>query len=244
MRANESKHERKTTNYDHYCFVPRPNNTVLCRGESIWGTPTATSSADYQPFQIIYWSEKGHITWFLIQIVFFHSFSPNEDINECQINNHDCLETQRCDNTIGSYTCIRLQSCGTGYTLNAGTGFCDDDDECILGRHNCVRPYECRNTKGSFRCDKPRYTTTAATTRTTSTTPRLPYYVPPQVYTQTYSRFTVQSTTPNPKIDEWNRSFGPCNVGFERNTLGACSGQLLHSIFLHLIISSTYHINV
>lgn len=48
-----------------------------------------------------------------------------EDINECQINNHDCLDTQRCDNTIGSYTCIRLQSCGTGYTLNAETGNCD-----------------------------------------------------------------------------------------------------------------------
>lgn len=47
------------------------------------------------------------------------------DINECQINNHDCLDTQRCDNTIGSYTCIRLQSCGTGYTLNAESGNCD-----------------------------------------------------------------------------------------------------------------------
>lgn len=52
-------------------------------------------------------------------------FEPHLDINECQINNHDCLETQRCDNTIGSYTCIRLQSCGTGYTLNAATGYCD-----------------------------------------------------------------------------------------------------------------------
>lgn len=47
------------------------------------------------------------------------------DINECQINAHECLESQRCDNTIGSYTCIRLQSCGTGYTLNAETGNCD-----------------------------------------------------------------------------------------------------------------------
>lgn len=47
------------------------------------------------------------------------------DINECQINNHDCLDSQRCDNTIGSYTCTRLQSCGTGYTLNSETGHCD-----------------------------------------------------------------------------------------------------------------------
>lgn len=48
-----------------------------------------------------------------------------EDINECQINLHDCLETQRCDNTIGSYRCIRTQSCGTGYTFNAETLQCD-----------------------------------------------------------------------------------------------------------------------
>lgn len=52
-----------------------------------------------------------------------------QDINECQINNHDCLDTQRCDNTIGSYTCIRLQSCGTGYTLNAETANCDGNSK-------------------------------------------------------------------------------------------------------------------
>lgn len=182
------------------------------------------------------------------------------DVNECQINNHDCLETQRCDNTIGSYTCIRLQSCGTGYTLNAGTGYCDgmplkfiqlykltlwfeiyikktlDDDECALGRHNCVAPYECRNTKGSFRCDRPRYTpsvhtTTASTTSSTTTsttTTRRPVsqqtiYLPPQVY---------RYNTPNPyessqytRNSEYDRYSGPCDVGFVRNTQGACVGK-------------------
>lgn len=52
-------------------------------------------------------------------------FSILADVNECQINNHECLEHQRCDNTIGSYTCIRLHSCGTGYTFNAATANCD-----------------------------------------------------------------------------------------------------------------------
>lgn len=47
------------------------------------------------------------------------------DINECQLNKHDCLPSQRCDNTIGSYQCIRFTSCGTGYTLNAQTGLCE-----------------------------------------------------------------------------------------------------------------------
>lgn len=98
--------------------------------------------------------------------------SACEDINECQINNHECLDTQRCDNTIGSYRCIRTQSCGTGYTFNAETQNCEgrkflheveiefilkhfympftDDDECALGRHNCFDPYECHNTKGKL----------------------------------------------------------------------------------------------
>lgn len=48
------------------------------------------------------------------------------DINECQHSNmHDCIDGQRCDNTIGSYQCIRYTSCGTGYTLNAATGICE-----------------------------------------------------------------------------------------------------------------------
>lgn len=82
------------------------------------------------------------------------------------MNKHDCLPSQRCDNTIGSFHCIRYTSCGTGYTLNAQTGLCEgtfcddepkvvldcfsllqkllsdcilptDDDECSLGTDNC-----------------------------------------------------------------------------------------------------------
>ncbi|PNF34447.1 Fibulin-1 [Cryptotermes secundus] len=79
------------------------------------------------------------------------------DINECQLNKHDCLPSQRCDNTIGSYQCIRFTSCGTGYTLNAQTGLCEDDDECALGTDNCRNlgpTWQCRNTLGSFRCER------------------------------------------------------------------------------------------
>ncbi|GAB6029259.1 hypothetical protein CHUAL_005025 [Chamberlinius hualienensis] len=76
------------------------------------------------------------------------------DINECQQGSHTCQASQRCDNTIGSFTCIRLTGCGTGYTLNAHTNQCEDDDECELGNHNCGHLYQCRNTLGSFRCDR------------------------------------------------------------------------------------------
>ena len=41
------------------------------------------------------------------------------------LDHHDCLNTQRCDNTIGSYTCFRTTSCGTGYTLNSEKGVCE-----------------------------------------------------------------------------------------------------------------------
>ncbi|XP_066997488.2 fibrillin-1 isoform X2 [Anabrus simplex] len=81
------------------------------------------------------------------------------DVNECQTNQHDCTSSQRCDNTIGSFQCIRYTSCGTGYTLNAQTGRCEDDDECALGTDTCqyLGPaFQCRNTLGSFRCERKR----------------------------------------------------------------------------------------
>ncbi|XP_043863094.1 fibulin-5 isoform X6 [Drosophila mojavensis] len=77
------------------------------------------------------------------------------DINECSINNHNCLPTQRCDNTIGSYICTRWTSCGTGYTLNAGTGNCDDINECETGDHNCGEKQICRNRNGGYICACP-----------------------------------------------------------------------------------------
>nr|CAD7397575.1 unnamed protein product [Timema cristinae] len=85
------------------------------------------------------------------------SEKKEQDVNECQVNSHNCLPTQRCDNTIGSFQCIRFTSCGTGYTLNAETGDCEDDNECQLGSDNCqaLGPiWVCRNTPGSFRCER------------------------------------------------------------------------------------------
>ncbi|RVE48740.1 hypothetical protein evm_006634 [Chilo suppressalis] len=90
------------------------------------------------------------------------------DINECAMDQHSCIaETQRCDNTVGSYLCIRFTSCGTGYILHHSTGKCEDIDECALGTHNCARAgseYHCVNLPGSFRCVRKRSTTTTSTT--------------------------------------------------------------------------------
>ncbi|XP_077299584.1 uncharacterized protein LOC143920546 [Arctopsyche grandis] len=124
------------------------------------------------------------------------------DINECQHSNmHDCIDGQRCDNTIGSYQCIRYTSCGTGYTLNAATGICEDDDECSLGSHNCHMigsQYECLNTRGTFRCIRRRLPATTPTT----TTVESDYY-----YEEEYVDVENTSTTPNvqPSATEINR---------------------------------------
>ncbi|XP_050026342.1 uncharacterized protein [Dermacentor andersoni] len=75
-----------------------------------------------------------------------------KDVNECQYGGHNCQIGFRCDNTPGSFTCVRISGCGTGYTVNAATGQCEDDDECAQGIHNCGQNFECQNTEGSFRC--------------------------------------------------------------------------------------------
>jgi fibulin 1/2 len=75
-----------------------------------------------------------------------------EDINECALNQDTCLEGQTCENTVGSFACRRIISCGTGYTLDQVTQICIDDDECRLGTHNCGVARDCVNIEGSFRC--------------------------------------------------------------------------------------------
>ncbi|CAD5219992.1 unnamed protein product [Bursaphelenchus okinawaensis] len=84
-----------------------------------------------------YWSHAGQVC---------------VDIDECLIG-ADCLESQRCLNTPGSYKCIRTLTCGTGYALDSETDQCVDVDECNLGSHDCGPLYHCRNTQGSYRCD-------------------------------------------------------------------------------------------
>ncbi|XP_037379628.1 fibulin-2 isoform X2 [Talpa occidentalis] len=73
-----------------------------------------------------------------------------EDINECVTALHTCSRGEHCENTIGSFRCLKALTCEPGYELKDGE--CTDVDECELGTHNCQAGFECQNTKGSFYC--------------------------------------------------------------------------------------------
>jgi hypothetical protein len=55
---------------------------------------------------------------------------------------------------IGSFICIREQSCGTGYTYNQDKRTCEDINECKLNLHYCKEPFKCVNYDGTFRLVK------------------------------------------------------------------------------------------
>lgn len=139
------------------------------------------------------------------------------DINECQLGSHDCGEGQRCDNTIGSFICSRITSCGTGYTLNYASGLCEDDDECTLGTHTCNelgKDYQCRNTAGSYRCEKVRCRDCFISRVFTSTR------YTPAVFTP-----KVEPTRSYPIISGVQKI--KCFPGYIRNANGDCEGMLL-----------------
>ncbi|KAL6474506.1 hypothetical protein MHYP_G00180670 [Metynnis hypsauchen] len=74
-----------------------------------------------------------------------------DDINECLLGSHHCQTGERCINTLGSFRCQRVVSCGTGYELT-DSNICKDIDECETGTHNCPQDFACQNIPGSFRC--------------------------------------------------------------------------------------------
>lgn len=79
------------------------------------------------------------------------------DINECQFGSA-CPPGHRCDNTLGSFICVRQTTCGTGYTWNHDLRECEDNDECSDPVNPCPSGTTCRNIRGSYRCDASDYT--------------------------------------------------------------------------------------
>ncbi|VDM73731.1 unnamed protein product, partial [Strongylus vulgaris] len=69
------------------------------------------------------------------------------DINECEMNLHNCGASQMCQNTIGGFKCV--DRCSDGYKYVDGE--CVDIDECRQ-EGVCDRRAECVNTPGGYEC--------------------------------------------------------------------------------------------
>ncbi|RCN27197.1 hypothetical protein ANCCAN_27070 [Ancylostoma caninum] len=69
------------------------------------------------------------------------------DINECEMNLHNCGPSQMCQNTVGGFKCV--DRCSEGYEYVDGE--CVDIDECRL-ENVCDRRAECINTPGAYEC--------------------------------------------------------------------------------------------
>ena len=69
-----------------------------------------------------------------------------EDVDECLTGRSGCAD--KCDNTIGSYSCSCMQS---GYLLAADNHACIDIDECLINSDNSC-DQNCINVPGSYSC--------------------------------------------------------------------------------------------
>jgi fibulin 1/2 len=78
------------------------------------------------------------------------------DINECAENRAACRPNQECRNTVGSYTCRNLVSCGAGFALSEDGARCQDVNECEQGGHDCTgHMMQCINRPGTYLCQCP-----------------------------------------------------------------------------------------
>ena len=68
------------------------------------------------------------------------------DIDECDLDTHNCLDSQVCANNVGSFSC----ECPSGFLGNGNT--CIDIDECSEETHQCTANSVCQNTIGDYVC--------------------------------------------------------------------------------------------
>ena len=74
-----------------------------------------------------------------------------EDVNECELQTHNCHKNADCINTIGSYTC----KCRKGFTdVSKGEPgrVCIPNDECAKNAHLCPPHSRCENREDGYVC--------------------------------------------------------------------------------------------
>merc|ERR1711981_584925 len=70
-----------------------------------------------------------------------------EDIDECEMGDHECAGDEKCVNSLGAFEC----ACADDGFEKVG-GHCQDKDECYDETHNCGDNSVCNNQVGSFEC--------------------------------------------------------------------------------------------
>lgn len=76
-----------------------------------------------------------------------------EDVNECVLGTHNCSRGESCKNNHGSFQCIPIITCPSGFIPNAFDK-CVDINECLTVSQTCKNGEKCINTIGSYRCQK------------------------------------------------------------------------------------------
>lgn len=76
-----------------------------------------------------------------------------EDVNECVLGTHNCSRGESCKNNHGSFQCIPIITCPSGFVPNAFDK-CVDINECLTVSQTCKNGEKCINTIGSYRCQK------------------------------------------------------------------------------------------
>lgn len=75
------------------------------------------------------------------------------DTDECQQQANICPSDSACQNTLGSYQCVR--KCPNGMKLAEDGENCEDIDECSQSSSLCPSGKMCTNFMGGYRCDCP-----------------------------------------------------------------------------------------
>ncbi|XP_042361236.1 fibulin-2-like [Plectropomus leopardus] len=76
-----------------------------------------------------------------------------EDIDECDLQTHNCGMGSLCENTVGSFLCSPKHKCISGFTQDSH-GNCVDINECSSLSELCSSGFNCINTVGSYTCQK------------------------------------------------------------------------------------------
>jgi hypothetical protein len=74
------------------------------------------------------------------------------DLDECAEGTDNCGADERCVNAQGTFSCVPVAGCPSGFERAADSNRCIDIDECAAGTAGCAANERCVNAQGSASC--------------------------------------------------------------------------------------------